>query len=135
MMEKVKNIIEFHYDLELLQKRQELEFLKCEIARGESILNELKQLLYYGKYLFVDACSLIRLELLRIDNLIRTGTTTTAPHSMYSGGATLEEYSALLDDSPPSLLSNMTPSPSPAHLKKMEHKVQYEMKSDGTFVK
>lgn len=51
MLEKVKNIIEFHYDLELLQKRQELEYLKCEIARGESILNELKQLLYYGKYM------------------------------------------------------------------------------------
>lgn len=108
LVKKAKRIIEYQFDLEILYKRQELDFIFNELDRGKRIIAELKQLVYYDH--------LVQLEEEGISH--STATTTDSKHTLSNIG-----------------LINRLFSPSNQASRKLEHRYQYEVKKDGTFVK
>ena len=46
-LKRIRDVIQFHFDLEILHKQYEERFLNSEIERRRQLLVELKQLIYY----------------------------------------------------------------------------------------
>lgn len=46
-LERIREIMQFHFDLEIIHKQYEERFLNSEIERRRELMAELKQLVYY----------------------------------------------------------------------------------------
>ena len=122
-IDKIRKIIEFQFDLEMLYKREELKLIQNQIKKGELILDTLKQLIYYGN--FLASVNAFHFCMLSVDYSMR--------EDIHIPNNSHQEVLTLLNNSEfKSLLSSQH-----AHYnsKKLESRIQYEMKSDGTFVK
>jgi transcription initiation factor IIF auxiliary subunit len=147
---QIKRIIEYQFDLEILYKRQELDFIANELERGKRILSELKQLVYYdtliqneqalqtaeGRFSFVNSDPFVAAAASLQQQ--GTGTQITELGHPPSQSLQLESPASSRSADLHLMLINRLISPNAGQSgssRKMEHKHQYEMKKDGTFVK